>query len=83
MRAELAAPQSGRAGRRTTLAAFVQFTDLHLMDVQHPLRLEYLRAHDVHAWRPHEALTVPGAISLVERVNALRGAPVTGAPCAS
>ncbi|MEU6593413.1 TIGR03767 family metallophosphoesterase [Streptomyces sp. NPDC046881] len=80
VRDELAAPRSGRAGRRTALAAFVQFTDLHLMDVQHPLRLEYLRSHDVHAWRPHEALTVPGAISLVERVNALRGAPVTGAP---
>ncbi|MET8580858.1 TIGR03767 family metallophosphoesterase [Streptomyces collinus] len=80
VRAELAAPKSGRASRRTTLAAFVQFTDLHLTDVQHPLRLEYLRAHDPHAWRPHEALTVPGAISLVERVNALRGAPVTGAP---
>ncbi|MGV9906623.1 TIGR03767 family metallophosphoesterase [Streptomyces sp. NPDC003388] len=80
VREELAAPRSGRAGRRTTLAAFVQFTDLHLMDVQHPLRLEFLRAHDPHAWRPHEALTVPGAVSLVERVNALRGAPVTGAP---
>ncbi|MFJ4947967.1 TIGR03767 family metallophosphoesterase [Streptomyces sp. NPDC088760] len=80
VRDELAAPKSGRAGRRTALAAFVQFTDLHLMDVQHPLRLEYLRSRDVHAWRPHEALTVPGAISLVERVNALRGAPVTGAP---
>ncbi|WP_433450364.1 TIGR03767 family metallophosphoesterase [Streptomyces sp. CA-142005] len=80
VRGELATPKSGRAGRRTTLAAFVQFTDLHLQDVQHPLRLEYLRSHDVHAWRPHEALTVPGAVSLVERVNALRGAPVTGAP---
>ncbi|WP_445279741.1 TIGR03767 family metallophosphoesterase [Streptomyces sp. DSM 118148] len=80
VREELAAPRSGRAGRRTTLAAFVQFTDLHLMDVQHPLRLEFLRAHDPHAWRPHEALTVPGAVSLVERVNALRAAPVTGAP---
>ncbi|WP_432170688.1 TIGR03767 family metallophosphoesterase [Streptomyces sp. 1222.5] len=80
VRSELATPKSGRAGRRTALAAFVQFTDLHLMDVQHPLRLEYLRAYDPHAWRPHEALTVPGAISLVERVNALRGAPVTGAP---
>ncbi|GGW18259.1 metallophosphoesterase [Streptomyces capoamus] len=80
VRDELAAPKSGRAARRTALAAFVQFTDLHLMDVQHPLRLEYLRSHDVHAWRPHEALTVPGAISLVERVNALRGAPATGAP---
>ncbi|GGW37322.1 metallophosphoesterase [Streptomyces lucensis JCM 4490] len=80
VRAELATPKAGRAGRRRTLAAFVQFTDLHLMDVQHPLRWEFLRAGDPHAWRPHEALTVPGAVSLVERVNALRGAPVTGAP---
>jgi metallophosphoesterase (TIGR03767 family) len=80
VRGELAAPAAGRADRRTVLAAFVQFTDLHLADVQHPLRLEYLRAHDVRAWRPHEALTVHGAISLVERINALRGAPATGAP---
>lgn len=80
VRNELAAAKSGRAGRRTTLAAFVQLTDLHLMDAQHPTRLEYLRSTDIHAWRPHEALTVHGAISLVERVNALRGAPVTGAP---
>jgi len=80
VRSELAAPKAGRAGRRTSLAAFVQFTDLHLMDSQHPARLEYLRSTDVHAWRPQEALTVPGAISLVERINALRGGPVTGAP---
>ncbi|MEU0333335.1 TIGR03767 family metallophosphoesterase [Streptomyces sp. NPDC006193] len=80
VRGELAAPASGRADRRTALAAFVQFTDLHLMDVQHPLRWEFLRASDVHSWRPHEALTVPGAVSLVERVNALRAGPVTGAP---
>ncbi|RPE43899.1 metallophosphoesterase (TIGR03767 family) [Streptomyces sp. Ag109_O5-1] len=80
LRSDLAAAKSGRENRRTALAAFVQFTDLHLMDVQHPLRLEYVRVHDRHAWRPHEALTVPGAISLVERVNALRGAPVTGSP---
>jgi metallophosphoesterase (TIGR03767 family) len=44
------------------------------------MRLEYLRSTDLHAWRPHEALTVPGAIALVERINALRGAPVTGSP---
>jgi metallophosphoesterase (TIGR03767 family) len=78
VRGELAAPKSGRAGRRTALAAFVQLTDLHLIDAQHPMRLEYLRSTDRHAWRPHEALTVHGAISLVERINALRGAPVTG-----
>ncbi|WP_405613900.1 TIGR03767 family metallophosphoesterase [Streptomyces sp. NBC_00076] len=80
VRSELAAPKSGRAGRRTALASFVQITDLHLIDAQHPMRLEYLRSTDAHAWRPHEALTVPGAISLVERINALRGAPVTGSP---
>lgn len=80
MRGDLAAAKSGRAGRRTALASFVQFTDLHLMDTQHPLRLEYLRSTDKHAWRPHEALTAQGGISLVERVNALRGAPVTGSP---
>jgi metallophosphoesterase (TIGR03767 family) len=80
VRSDLASPKSGRAARRTALAAFVQLTDLHLIDTQHPLRLEYLRSADVHAWRPHEALTVQGAIALVERVNALRGAPVTGAP---
>ncbi|MFD8521166.1 TIGR03767 family metallophosphoesterase [Streptomyces capillispiralis] len=80
VRGELAAARSGRAGRRTALAAFVQLTDLHLIDTQHPLRLEYLRSADVHAWRPQETLTVQGAVALVERVNALRGAPVTGSP---
>lgn len=80
VRTELAKPKVGRDKRRHALAAFVQFTDLHLQDVQHPLRLEYLRAAHQDVWRPHEALTVPGAVSLVERVNALRGAPVTGAP---
>ncbi|MFJ7332486.1 TIGR03767 family metallophosphoesterase [Streptomyces sp. NPDC101116] len=80
VRSDLAAPKPGRAGRRTALAAFVQLTDLHIIDTQHPLRLEYLRSADIHAWRPHEALTVQGAIALVERINALRGAPVTGAP---
>lgn len=80
VRSELAAPKSGRAGRRTALAAFVQLTDLHLIDSQHPMRLEYLRSSDIKAWRPHEALTVQGAVSLVERINALRGAPVTGSP---
>ncbi|MBV2356528.1 TIGR03767 family metallophosphoesterase [Streptomyces sp. J2-1] len=80
VRTDLAAAKSGRAERRTTLAAFVQLTDLHLTDVQHPLRPEFLRAADPHGWRPHEALTVPGAISLIERVNALRGGPATGAP---
>ncbi|MFD7706714.1 TIGR03767 family metallophosphoesterase [Streptomyces sp. NPDC059785] len=80
VRGELAGAKDGREGRRTALASFVQFTDLHLVDVQHPLRYEYLRAQTASAWRPQEALSVAGAVSLVERVNALRGAPVTGSP---
>ncbi len=80
VRGDLAAPKAGRADRRTVLASFVQFTDLHLVDVQHPLRYEYLRAQTASAWRPQEALSVAAAVSLVERVNALRGAPVTGSP---
>ncbi|MFG2022581.1 TIGR03767 family metallophosphoesterase [Streptomyces sp. NPDC048825] len=80
VRGDLAAPKAGRGERRTALAAFVQFTDLHVVDVQHPLRYEYLRAQAANAWRPQESLSVAGAVSLVERVNALRGAPVTGSP---
>ncbi|MGP3923048.1 TIGR03767 family metallophosphoesterase [Streptomyces sp. 8N616] len=80
VRPEIASAKSGREDRRTTLASFVQFTDLHVVDVQHPLRYEYMRAQTASAWRPQEALSVAGAISLVERVNALRGGPATGAP---
>ncbi|WP_030614881.1 TIGR03767 family metallophosphoesterase [Streptomyces sclerotialus] len=82
VRTELAAARSGRDERRTTLASFVQFTDLHLVDVQSPLRYEYLRAQTASAWRPQEALSVAGLVSLIERVNALKGGPATGSPLA-
>lgn len=80
VRTELASARSGRETRRTALASFVQFTDLHLVDVQHPLRYEYLRAQTASAWRPQEALSVAGVVSLIERVNGLRGGPATGHP---
>ncbi|MET8470711.1 TIGR03767 family metallophosphoesterase [Streptomyces sp. NPDC006422] len=80
VRSDLASAHGGREAKRTPLAAFVQFTDLHLVDVQHPLRYEYLRSQTASAWRPQEALSVAGAVALVERVNALRGAPVTASP---
>lgn len=79
-RSELAAGRSGRAARRTSLACFVQFTDLHITDVQNPQRYEFLRADNSAAWRPQEALTSAGVVSLVERVNSLRKGPATGAP---
>jgi metallophosphoesterase (TIGR03767 family) len=58
----------------------VQFTDLHLTDVQSPRRTEFLRTAKASGWRPQEALTVAGATALVERVNALSGGPATGTP---
>ncbi|MFB6436354.1 TIGR03767 family metallophosphoesterase [Streptomyces sp. NPDC056411] len=78
VRGELAAAGGGRQDRRTALACFVQVTDLHVCDVQSPLRTEYLRAGSAGSWRAHEALSVAGAVSLVEQVNALRGGPHTG-----
>ncbi|MEV6795787.1 TIGR03767 family metallophosphoesterase [Streptomyces sp. NPDC051320] len=80
VRRELAAGSSGRDTRRTGLASFVQFTDLHLADTESPVRFEYLARSIDSAYRPHEALTVRGAASLVERVNALAGGPYTGRP---
>jgi metallophosphoesterase (TIGR03767 family) len=80
VRGELAAPVAGRDDRRTGLASFVQFTDLHLADTESPVRFEYLASYIDSAYRPHEALTVRGAASLVDRVNSLAGGPYTGLP---
>ncbi|GAA2389491.1 TIGR03767 family metallophosphoesterase [Streptomyces glaucosporus] len=80
VRQDLAAADAGREDRRTVLASFVHLTDAHVTDVQHPVRFEYQRAGVPGAWRPHEALTVHGLVSLVERINGLRGGPATGAP---
>ncbi|MFE1799643.1 TIGR03767 family metallophosphoesterase [Streptomyces sp. NPDC059517] len=80
VREELAPAATGRPDRRTPLACFVQFTDLHLTDVQNPLRTEFLRSGGAAAWRPQEALTVAGAVALVEQVNALAEGPHTGLP---
>ncbi|MEU2711900.1 TIGR03767 family metallophosphoesterase [Streptomyces sp. NPDC007205] len=80
VRAELAGAASGRDDRRTGLASFVQFTDLHLTDTESPVRFEYLARLNDSAHRPQETLTVRGASSLVERVNAVRQGPYTGLP---
>ncbi|MFJ9852874.1 TIGR03767 family metallophosphoesterase [Streptomyces sp. NPDC101150] len=80
VRPELAAARPGRQDRRTALACFVQLTDLHVADVQSPLRTEFLRARSAGSWRAQEALSVAGSVSLVEQVNALDGGPHTGRP---
>jgi metallophosphoesterase (TIGR03767 family) len=78
VRTELGSAGPRREDRRTALAAFVQLTDLHIVDVQTPLRSEYFREHLGDGWRPQEALSVPGAVALIERVNSLTVGPATG-----
>jgi metallophosphoesterase (TIGR03767 family) len=80
VRTDLAAAGPGRDDRRTGVASFAQFTDLHLADTESPVRFEYLARSIDSAHRPQEALTVRGASSLVERINALSGGPYTGLP---
>ena len=53
--------------------AVVQLTDLHVTDVQNPLRFEYLDRRCRTGHRPQELLGTHGAAALVRRVNSLRG----------
>lgn len=78
VRDELTGAIGGRDERRTGLASFVQFTDLHLTDAQSPMRFEYLHPITGSAHRPHETLTIQGCASLIRRVNSLRTGPFTG-----
>ena len=80
LRTELAAAAGSRAVRRTGLASVVQLTDLHITDVQNPLRFEFLDRRCRTGHRPQELLGTQGAAALVQRVNALRGGPFTGRP---
>ncbi|MEV5986536.1 TIGR03767 family metallophosphoesterase [Streptomyces sp. NPDC052051] len=80
VRGDVAGAASGRDDRRTGLASFVQFTDMHLTDTESPVRFEYLASLIDSAHRPQEALTVQGASSLIERVNRVRQGPYTGMP---
>ena len=81
VRSDLAAGQSGRDNRRTALSAFVQFTDVHIVDAQSPTRFEYLHPQiGSSAFRPQETLNPLGASALVRRVNGLSGGPFTGRP---
>jgi len=80
VRSELAPAGGARDDRRTALANFVQFTDVHVIDSECPVRFEYVHPFTGSAYRPHEILSTQGTSSLVSRVNSLlaRGGPYTG-----
>ncbi|GAA1908260.1 TIGR03767 family metallophosphoesterase [Williamsia serinedens] len=78
VRSELAAPKAGRDDRRVGLASVVQTTDIHIVDAESPVRAEFIHLQNGSAFRPHEKLGPHGAITLVERINALGSSPFTG-----
>jgi metallophosphoesterase (TIGR03767 family) len=80
VREDLFSAKPGRDDSRAALASVVQFTDLHLIDAQSPMRLEFMVELDSSAFRPHEALGTHAAAQLVERVNRLGVGPFTGRP---
>jgi metallophosphoesterase (TIGR03767 family) len=84
-----ATAHQGRASRRHALVAFVQLTDVHVIDAQSPGRVEFLdRYSDAQnstpgnlftaAYRPQEMLTAHVADAMVQRINAIGVGPVTG-----
>lgn len=84
----------GRAGCRTPLLAFAQFSDVHVVDHQSPARVEWLdRFEDPNAldaklglldssYRPHEMLSAQVADAMVRAVNDIGVGPVTNLPLA-
>ena len=81
LRSDLQVPAEGREDRRRSLAAFVHFTDQHLLDAQSPGRVEFLDpigSPFQSAFRPQDLLTTQVSTSMVERVNRLARGPVGG-----
>ncbi len=94
VRTDLGVPaQRRRAQRRRALLAFAHLTDVHVVDDQSPLRVEWGdrfedqdRSGDptpglfAAAYRPQEALTAHVAEAMVRAVNDVGVGPVTGTP---
>ncbi|MGH3363990.1 MAG: TIGR03767 family metallophosphoesterase [Nocardioidaceae bacterium] len=90
VRTDLGVPAGRRrAARRRPLLAFAHLTDVHVVDVQSPLRVEYFDRYDDNeigpgiassAYRPQEMLTAHIAEAMVHAVNRVGVGPVTGAP---
>ena len=81
----------GREDCRKAVLGFVQFSDIHIVDHQSPMRLEWLdRFEDpaslagpgllTSSYRPHEMLTAHVSESMVQAVNALESTPVLDLP---
>jgi metallophosphoesterase (TIGR03767 family) len=70
--------KSGRAGRRRPLVAFVQVSDVHIIDSESPMRVENADSFSSSAYPPPEFLTLHVAESMVQGINAVGSGPATG-----
>lgn len=86
---------ANRANTRTIMLAFAQLTDVHIVDPESPLRLEFVdRLDDVYgggpttgglltsSYRAQELTTTHVADSMVQAINRVGVGPVTGTPLA-
>jgi metallophosphoesterase (TIGR03767 family) len=88
VREELAAAKAGREARRAALATIVHLTDIHVVDGQSPLRVEFTdRFEDdaaanpgffSSAWRPQELLCGHVGDAMIRQLRAVGRGPVTG-----
>ena len=91
VRDDLIPAQPGREDRRETVLAFAQLTDVHIIDAQSPMRVEYVdRFEDKYtsgdpviglltsSYRPQEILTSQVADAMVQQINDIGVGPVTG-----
>jgi metallophosphoesterase (TIGR03767 family) len=81
-----------RRGQRRAVGAFGQLTDMHLLDAQSPARVEFIDRYDdpgspfasflpfQGAYRAQEMLTTHVADAMVQAINDVHHAPVTGLP---
>lgn len=84
----------GRVAARQGLISFVQLSDVHIIDAQSPLRLEWTDRLDdpsplplglglfTSSYRAHEMLSGHIADSMVRAINRIGAGPVTGKPLA-
>lgn len=91
VRTDLGIPaQAGRAARRRAVTAFAQLTDVHIIDAQSPMRVEWVDRYDDQAgpglfgsaYRPQEMLSSQIAEAMVRAINQVGVGPVTGVPLA-
>jgi len=84
VREELAYGKRNRRKHRIPLAAFIQITDVHIIDAASPARAAFLAQYIpeepelADSFRPQEALSMQVADAMVRKINSIKVGPKTG-----